>query len=207
MGSKKINSFSELNNFPFNSLKELSNQFYSGNIKLTVNRSVARTWAMNSSESTFFLKLSTYFFTFSPYIISILLAVFFILNQNWLWLITVPIFFLEVDVLNFGSFVRYGNFKTIFKLLIGLSFILSIIIWNLELFILSILLIIQWVFIILVYTNAEYFILKASVQNEHLFVKLWNGNALQLITSNGTRYSRDYRESNGEKLWYEDIQK
>jgi hypothetical protein len=162
---------------------------------------------MNSSESPFFLKLTTYFLTFSPYILSIVLAIFFILNQKWLWLITVPIFFWEVDVLNPASFVRYGNFQTIFKLLIGLSVILSIIFWNLEFLVFSILLIIQWAFIILVYTNAEYFILKTSVQNEHLFVQLWKGNTFQLITSKGERYTRDYRESNGEKFYYKDIQK
>ena len=207
MKNKGVNSFSELKNFPFNSLNELANQFYSGDIKLNVNRSIARTWAMNSNESPFFLKLSTFFFTFSPYILSIALAVFFILNQQWFWLITIPIFYLEVDILNPGSFVRYGNFQAIFKLIIALSIIVSIIIWNLEFIVLSILLIAQWVFIILAYTNAEYFILKTSVQNEQLFVQLWNGNSLQLITSSGERYTRDYRESNGEKIYYEDIQK
>jgi len=207
MENKITNSFSELNNFPFSTLNELSNQFYSGNIKLNVNKSVARTWAMNSSDSPSFLKLTTYFFTFSPYIFSIVLALFFILNQKWMWLITVPIFVFEVDILNFGSFVRYGKFQTIFKLIIGISVILAIIIWNLEFLVLSILLIIQWVFIILIYTNAEYFILKVSVQNEHLFVQLWNGNSLQLFTRSGERYTRDYRENNGKIFWYKDIQK
>lgn len=207
MENKRKNSFSELDNFPFNSLNDLSNQFYSGVIKLIVNRSVARTWAMHSSDSPFFLKLTTYFFTFSPYILSIVLAAFFTLNQKWIWLISVPIFFFVVDILNPSSFVRYGKFQTIFKFTIGLSVILSILIWDLEFLVLSIFLIIQWVFIILAYTNAEYFILKASVQSEKLFVQLWKGNSLQILTGIGDRYTRDYRESNGEKFWYEDIPK
>ena len=207
MENKSNNSLSELNNFPFNSMNELSKAFYPGEIKLNVKKSVTRTWAMDSNESPFFLKLKTYFFTFSPYILSIALLVFFILNQKWLWLLTISILFLEVDILNPESFVRYGKFQTIFKLFVGLFIILSIIIWNLELLVLSICIIVQWVFIILAYTNAEYFIIKSSIQSETLFVQLWRGNALQLITTNGERFTKDYRESNGVLFWYEDTSK
>ncbi len=108
-------SVSKLKYFPYKTSVELLSAYHTNEIQLGVDRGVARQWAMYNSNSPFLLKLISRILTFSPYAIILFLFVFYIFTNNWYWLVSTPLIYFAVDILNPGSFVRYGVLRNIFK--------------------------------------------------------------------------------------------
>lgn len=202
--NKYSTSVSELKNFPYKSSHELLNAYHSNEIQLGVDRAVARQWSLYNRYSPFWLKLTTYFLTISPYTIILYLLIYYSVTNNWLWLICLPIVYIAVDVLNPGSIVRYGLFQNVFKLSIGLSFIISILLIERNFIILSIALILQWLCIYSIYRITQHYILHYGIKNELVLCQLWEGNALNIFTKSGDRLTLKWKEVNGNIIWYED---
>jgi hypothetical protein len=197
-----INSISELENFPFESHSNFLNSYYNNEIKLSVDRGVARQWAMYSKNSPGLLRILTLILTFSPYIISIIAIALLILTKNWLWLIPIPIIFFEVDLLNPGSAIKYGIKQFLAKIIIIVLVIVSLILLNIGLMIISISFLFQWLCVIFIYSGTVSYLLQKGIRKESTVIQLWQGNALHISTKDGRRFTKNYYEINGELKKY-----
>lgn len=200
-----INSISELKNFPFNSHSDFLNSYQNNQIKLAVDRGVARQWSMYSKDSPGWLRILTVILTFSPYIISFIAISLIILTQNWFWLIPIPIIFYEVNLLNPGSTIRYGIKQLLAKIIIIVLVIVSFILANIGLMIISVSFLLQWLCVIFIYSGTVSHILQKGIRKESTVIQLWQGNALHISTKDGRRYTKNYYEVNGELKYYDEI--
>ena len=199
-----INSIAELMNFPFKSHDNFLNAYYNNELKLAVDRGVARQWAMNSIDSPSWLRITTLILTFSPYIISIIAIALLVLTKNWIWLIPIPIIYFEVDLLNPGSVVRYGIKQFLTKMIIIILVIVSLFLSNKGLMIISISFLLQWLCVIFIYSGTVSYVLQKGIRKESTVIQLWQGNALHITTKDGRRFTKNYYEINGELKNYDE---
>jgi hypothetical protein len=200
----KINSISELKHFPFNTHVNFVKAYENDEITLSVDRGVARQWAMKSTDSPGWLKIVAFVLTFSPYLISILTITLLILTNNWIWLITIPFIFFEVDILNPGSIVRYGIKQLLLKILIIVVVIISLILLSEGFIIVSFAILFQWICIISVYSGSASYLLWKGIIKESTVIQLWQGNALQIFTKNGDTFTKTYCELDGKYIRYDE---
>ena len=199
-----INSISDLKHFPFSTHDKFLKAYRDNEIQLSVNRGVARQWAMKSIDSPGWLKIVTFILTFSPYIISIIAVTLLILTNNWIWLIPIPVLFFEVDILNPGSVVRYGIKQLLVKVLIIILVIVSLFLSIEGFMIISFAFLLQWLFVIFIYSGSVSYLLRKGISKESTVIQLWQGNALHISTENGDRFTKNYCESDGKYIRYDE---
>jgi hypothetical protein len=195
-------TFDKLPNFPFKSLETFWRDHQAGKIQVTLDRGIARQWAMKSQKSPGWLRSLTITLTWFPYLILLAYIVAVILFQEWVYLLGSPLVYKASDILNPGSSIRFPVVRPILILTSIISFAVSLIFVIQGLLILSIAILVLWADCNLVYSIPARFLWRSGLNDEYVVCMLWQGNALSIVYPNGDRYTHRFKVVNGEDTWY-----